>query len=68
MIRSQGPCFLKAPKPGPPDYWIAVDRDRDPRGIFGMYDAAKVEFWKAMNAGHRPALKWEREPGSATPP
>jgi hypothetical protein len=64
VIRSEGPRFLMAPKPGAPDYWIAVDRDRDPRGIFGMYDAAKAEFWKAMNAGHRPALKWAREPGS----
>jgi hypothetical protein len=68
VIRSEGPRFLKAPKPRPPDYWIAVDRDRDPRGIFGMYDSAKAEFWKAMNEGHRPALKWAREPGSATAP
>jgi hypothetical protein len=68
VIRTEGPRFLKAPKPGAPDYWIAVDRDRDPRGIFGMYEAAKVEFWKAMNEGRRPGLKWAREPGSATAP
>ena len=66
IIRDEGPRFLKAAKPGAPDYWIAVDRDRDPRGIFGMYESAKGEFWKAMNAGHRPGLKWAREPGSQT--
>jgi hypothetical protein len=33
-----------------------------------MYEAAKVEFWKAMNEGRRPGLKWAREPGSATAP
>jgi hypothetical protein len=65
VIRSEGARFLKAPKPGPPNYWITVDRDRDPRGLFGMYEAAKVEFWKAMNEGRRPALKWAREPGGA---
>jgi hypothetical protein len=68
IIRSEGARFLKAPKPGPLDYWIAVDRDRDPRGIFGMYEATKAEFWKAVNAGHRPGLKWAQQPGSATQP
>jgi hypothetical protein len=68
VIRDEGPRFLKARKPGAPDYWIAVDRDRDPRGIFGMYEAAKVEFWKAMNEGRRPGLKWAREPGSTRAP
>ena len=66
VIRDEGPRFLKARKPGPPDYWIAVDRDRDPRGIFGIYEAAKVEFWKALNEGRRPGLKWAREPGAPT--
>jgi hypothetical protein len=63
VIRAEGPRFLKAPKPGKPDYWIAVDRDRDARGLFGMYEAAKAEFWKAMSEGRRPGLKWERKPG-----
>jgi hypothetical protein len=65
VIRGEGPRFLKEPKPKEPDSWIAVDRDRDARGLFGMYEAAKVEFWKAMIEGHRPGLKWAREPGSA---
>jgi hypothetical protein len=68
VIRSEGLRFLKAPKPGKPDYWIAVDRDRDSRGLFGMYEAANVEFWKAMSEGRRPALKWERRPGAAMLP
>jgi hypothetical protein len=65
VIRSEGPRFLKAPKPKEPDSWIAVDRDRDARGLFGMYEAAKVEFWKALDDGHHPGLKWAREPGTA---
>jgi hypothetical protein len=65
VIRSEGPRFLKAPKPKVPDYWITVDRDRDARGLYGIYEAAKVEFWKAMNEGRQPGLKWEREPGTA---
>ena len=43
-----------------------MDRDRDTRGLFGIYQAAKVEFWKALNEGHEPGLKWERKPGKAT--
>ena len=65
VIRSEGPRFLKAPKPKEPDSWIAVDRDHDARGLFGMYEAAKVEFWKAMYDGQQPGLKWAREPGTA---
>ena len=65
VIRVEGPRFLKAGKPAPPDYWITVDRDRDARGLFGMYEAAKGEFWKAMDEGRRPGLKWSREPGTA---
>ena len=67
VIRTEGPRFLKAPKPGQPDYWIAADRDRDARGLFGIYEAANLEFWKAKGEGRRPALKWERRPGSAAP-
>ena len=65
VIRHQGPRFLKAPKPGKPNYWIAVDRDRDARGLFGMYEAVQEEFWKAIAEGRRPGLKWERQPGLA---
>jgi hypothetical protein len=68
VIRSEGPRFLSAPKPAKPDYWIAVDRDRDARGLFGVYDASGPEFWKAVTEGRHPALKWKRTPGSATLP
>ena len=66
VIRGEGPRFLKAPKPKEPGSWIAVDRDRDARGLFGMYEAAKLEFWKALDEGHRPGLKWAREPRAAS--
>ena len=64
VIRSEGPKFLKARKPGKPNYWIAVDRDRDARGLFGIYEAASAEFWKAMTDGRQPALKWASRPGT----
>jgi hypothetical protein len=68
VIRSEGERFLKAGKPPQPDYWIAVDRDRDARGLLGNYEAVKDDFWKTMNRGRRPGLKWAHEPGGAVPP
>jgi hypothetical protein len=62
VIRREGPRFLKARKPGQPDYWIGVDRDSDARGLFGMYEAVQADFWKAID--RRPALKWEPKPGA----
>jgi hypothetical protein len=63
VIRSLGPRFLKAPKPGRPNCWLAVDRDRDARGLFGIYEAVGARFWKAIAEGRRPGLTWERKPG-----
>ena len=68
VIRTQGPEFLKAPKPGQPDDWITVDRDRDARGLFGIYEGSQADFWKAINEGRRPGLKWKSEPGTAKLP
>ena len=39
-------------------------RDRDARGLFGMYEAVQADFWKALSDHHRPALKWETQPGT----
>ncbi len=64
VIRSLGPQFLKAAKPRKPDYWIAVDRDKDARGLYGIYESAREEFWKAVSSGQCPGLKWERGPGA----
>jgi hypothetical protein len=55
---------VKAPKPKSPDYWISVDRDRDARGLNGIYETAKEEYWKAIQDGRRPGLKWARSPGT----
>ena len=62
VIRREGPRFLTDRKPGQPGYWIAVDRDRDARGLFGMYEAVQADFWKAID--RRPALKWGSQPGA----
>jgi hypothetical protein len=67
VIRHLGAQFLKAPKPGNPNYWIPVSRDQDARGLYGMYAAVGEEFWAAKAGGRRPALKWALPPGTPTP-
>ncbi|MGZ5566106.1 MAG: beta-galactosidase [Limisphaerales bacterium] len=61
-IREEGPRFLKAGDPPKPDYTIAVDRDRDSRGIFGIYQAVKDEYWRAIDHGKTPRLVWKHKP------
>jgi hypothetical protein len=68
VIRTEGPRFLRAPKPASPDYWISVDRDRDARGLFGIYEAVQADFWKAVAEGRRPGLKWQSRPGTTILP
>jgi hypothetical protein len=64
VIRTEGARFLAAPKPPAPDYWIEVDRDTDARGLPGIYEAVKADFWQAVAAGKVPALRWGKRPGS----
>jgi hypothetical protein len=40
-----------------------VDRDRDARGLFGMYEAVREEYWKGIGEGKTPGLRWEKKPG-----
>jgi hypothetical protein len=63
VIRREGPVFLKAPKPPMPNFTITVDRDRDARGLFGIYQAVKKDYWQAIADGKIPALHWEKKPG-----
>lgn len=68
IIREQGAKFLAARKPdAKPDHWITVDRDRDARGLFGIYEAVKDEYWDAIAAGKTPGLKWAKKPGQPAP-
>jgi len=62
VIRTEGPRFLKAPKPAAPNEWIEVNRDRDARGLYGIYQAIQERFWKAIELNRRPGLKYERAP------
>jgi hypothetical protein len=66
VIREWGPKFLAAPKPPPPTEWIEVDRDRDARGLPGLYEAAKAEYWQAVEQGRGVGLRWGRVPGGDT--
>lgn len=63
-IREEGPLFLAAPQPPPPTHWIEVDRDRDARGLHGIYEAVKAEYWSNVEAGRQTGLKWKRTPGA----
>jgi hypothetical protein len=63
VIREEGARFLEAPKPPAPDYVIKVNRDRDARGVFGVYQTVKTDYWQAIAAGKRPRLEWEKTPG-----
>jgi hypothetical protein len=67
-IRTEGARFLKAAFPPPADSFISVQRDRDARGIFGIYEAAKDDYWSAIAAHKTPGLQWEVKPGEQTKP
>lgn len=62
-IREEGLRFLKAGDPPKPNYTVAIDRDGDARGIFGVYQTAKDEYWRAIDNGKTPKLVWQRRPG-----
>ena len=63
-IRDAGPAFLAAPKPPPPTHWITVDRDRDARGLHGIYESVKTEYWSIVEASGQAGLRWKRTPGT----
>jgi hypothetical protein len=63
VIRDEGARFIAAPKPPAPNYWIAVDRESDARGLPGIYERVKAEFWQAVADGKMPGLKWTKRPG-----
>lgn len=64
VIRDEGAQYFAAPKTPPPAVWIAVDRDRDARGLPGIYEAVKAEYWRAIEAGRSVGLQWTRQPGT----
>jgi hypothetical protein len=64
VIRAEGSRFLDAPKPAPPSTWLEVDRDADARGLFGTYQAVEGDYWKAVEEGKTPGLRWKRQPGT----
>ena len=62
VIREEAAAFLNAPPPPQPDTWISVDRNRDARGLHGIYEQAKDAYWRARAEGKTAGLKWEKEP------
>ena len=61
VIREEGAKFLEAPKPSAPDVFIPISRNEDARGIYGIYEATKDAFWKAIAEGKSPGLKWSAQ-------
>ncbi len=45
-------------EPKAPDVWIDVPRDAFPDGVSGMYEATKDAFWRAVDSGRFPGLRW----------
>ena len=45
-----------------------VNRDRDARGLYGIYQAVQEKFWRTMDSSRRPGLRWETRPGTPTQP
>jgi len=57
VIRENAGAFLGGPDAQPVEQWITFDRDACPDGIGGIYDAAKEEYWRGVEAGKTPGLK-----------
>jgi hypothetical protein len=68
VIREEGVTWLAAPKPRPgfDAVVIQVDRDRDARGLHGVYEAVKADYWAAVEKGQSVRLTWTREPQGAS--
>ena len=57
VIRRFGPDVLSTRDIPQPDVWIDIDRDADSRGLPGIYDQVKDQFWRAIDAGQFPELR-----------
>ena len=61
VIREEGAKFLASEKPASkPTVFIPISREKDARGLFGIYEANKAAFWEAIEKGETPALQWTK--------
>ena len=67
VIRQQGAAFMGAPKSPAPDTWLSVDRDADARGLAGIYQTVQDAYWKIVEDGRTPGLRWIKPPGQPDP-
>jgi len=62
-----GAKFLHAPAPRKPNKWFSFNRDDYPGGVYGVFQALRKPFFKAMQEGFRPGLRnqtpWEPQGG-----
>jgi len=45
-----------------PDVEIEIDRDADARGLYGLYERVKKEYWDAVDSGKWPGLRFKAKP------
>lgn len=57
VIRERSKAYLDGPSRPKTNYWIGIDRDAHPDGIAGIYDAAKADFWSAIDRGLAPGFR-----------
>jgi len=57
VIRELGPKLAAERVLPKPDTWIEIDRDADARGLFGVYEKVKGEFWRAVEQGRTVGLR-----------
>ena len=62
VIRRHAALVLEERTIPKPDGIIPIDRDRDARGLYGIYQNVKDEYWRAVEAGKHPALRLVNSP------
>ncbi|MEW6234923.1 MAG: hypothetical protein AB1656_06010 [Candidatus Omnitrophota bacterium] len=45
-----------------PNVEIEIDRDADARGLYGLYDQVKKDYWEAVESGKWPGLRFKTKP------
>jgi len=62
VIREEGKKFLSATKPTGAEVVIEISRNEDARGLFGIYEKVREQYWRNVDAGNTVKLKWKEEP------
>ena len=61
-IRRHAARVLKERDIPKPDRVIEIDRDADARGLYGIYECVRDEYWQVIEAGGNPGLRLVHQP------